>query len=83
MIVGFAILNRHSDPNALIEQFNIEKYCSKANHHFSKNDEFILSYIIMNPLYENKARYFLEVNIYIHSLSILIYYEKNFIIKIY
>ncbi|KAL6617297.1 hypothetical protein U3516DRAFT_629731 [Neocallimastix sp. 'constans'] len=73
MIVGFAILNRHSDPNALIEQFNIEKYCSKANHHFSKKDEFILSYIIMNPLYENKARYFLEEIMRLSDIECLIH----------
>ncbi|ORX87573.1 hypothetical protein BCR32DRAFT_289228 [Anaeromyces robustus] len=60
MVVGFAILKSCDNPNVLIEQFNIEKYCTKENHHFDSNDEFILSYLVMNPLYENKARYFLE-----------------------
>jgi len=64
MVVGFAVLNTYNAPDVLIEQFNIEKYCTKENHHFTKKDEFILSCIIMNPLYENKARYFLEVNIF-------------------
>jgi len=61
MIIGFAVLKTYDSPNVLIEQFNIEKYCTKENHHFGKSDTFILSYIIMNPLYENKARYFIEV----------------------
>jgi thioredoxin reductase len=76
MIVGFAILQSYDDPNVLIEQFNIEKYCTKENHQFSKDDEFILSYIIMSPIYENKSRYFLEeimrqtdVNCLIHTFN--------------
>jgi len=60
MVVGFAIIKTYDTPNVLIEQFNIEKYCTKENHHFSNSDPFILSHIIMNPLYENKARFFIE-----------------------
>jgi len=62
MIVGFAIIKSYDNPNVLIEQFNIEKYCTKENHQFTNNYPFILSHIVMNPLYENKARYFIEVN---------------------
>jgi len=74
MIVGFAILQSYDDPNVLIEQFNIEKYCTKENHQFSKDDEFILSYIIMSPIYENKSRYFLEVIINIYPYILLFFF---------
>eukprot|EP00833_Pecoramyces_ruminatium_P013645 jgi/Orpsp1_1/1187677/evm.model.d7180000059392.1 len=87
MVVGFAILKTYDAPNVLIEQFNIEKYCTKENHHFSNTDEFILSMIIMNPLYENKARYFIEeimrqtdINCLIHTYNEILDFSTHKII---
>ncbi|ORX43430.1 hypothetical protein BCR36DRAFT_415613 [Piromyces finnis] len=88
MIVGFAILKTYDSSNVLIEQFNIEKYCTKENHRFDKNDEFILSFIVMNPLYENKARYFLEeimrqteISCLIHTFNDVIDFSSHKIIS--
>jgi len=87
MIIGFAILKTYDAPNVLIEQFNIEKYCTKENHNFTKNDNFILSFIIMNPLYENKARYFIEeimrqtnLNCLIHTYNEILDFSTHKII---
>lgn len=61
-IVGVAIMKKMSDASSFIEQYEVEDYITTAHHSLSEKYS-LLAHLILNPLFENQARWFIEVRV--------------------
>lgn len=75
-IVGLVILKNFYNPSSFIAQFEIETFVNVKYHDFEKKPSNI-AHIVINPLFEDQSRWFLEEIMRLSENDTLFYLANN------